>query len=224
MVHRIEGWQSHSSRTAMTEDRSESERLTSMHIARAAQHDRASTAWLVSRFTPLLLCQARYRIPPTLQRYCDADDVVADVWMAVLPALPALVPSRGSFARGLLSFASTVLIRRVRDLLEKHIVGKPPTQPLTAPGEEVDELAAGTRGVVSHVIAEERRGTMWAVLDHLSPEDREIMVLRGIEGLSHREVAARVGLTAGNIAVRYHRLLARLRALVPASVVDELEG
>src|SRR5436853_3642177 len=86
--------------------------LTSIHIRQAILNDRASVAWLVSRFTPLLLCQAQSRIAPALRAVCDADDAVSDVWMTVLGALPALEPSDGSFSRGLLKFASTVLIRR----------------------------------------------------------------------------------------------------------------
>src|SRR5262245_66236748 len=90
------------------------ERVTSLHIGQAIQNDRASTAWLVSRFTPLLMCQARHRIPPSLQKFCDADDVVADVWMVVLPQLRRLEPSSGWLSRGLVRFEWSVVRRRVR--------------------------------------------------------------------------------------------------------------
>ena len=85
------------------------EQLTSLHIQKAIGNDRESVAWLISRFTPLLLCQARQRIGPSLRRHCDPDDVVADVWMSVLPSLRDLTPSEGSLTRGLLSFASIAL-------------------------------------------------------------------------------------------------------------------
>jgi RNA polymerase sigma factor (sigma-70 family) len=155
----------------------------------------------------------------TLRRFCDPDDVVADVWMVVLATLPKLEPSDGSFSRGLLRFASVVLIRRLRDLLSKRVV--------ESEGREISDdarssLAANTRGVVSNVIAEEHRGHVWAALNELSPQDREIMVLRGIEGRSHKEVAARVRLTHENVSARYYRALKRLRDLVPASVFDDL--
>jgi RNA polymerase sigma factor (sigma-70 family) len=207
------------------EDRSEGERLTSLHISQATKQDRTSTAWLVARFTPLLLCQARYRMPPSLRRYCDPEDVVADVWMALLPALPQLAPSQGSFARGLLALASTILIRRVRDLLEKHVVNKPQPQASgsrTGAANPADDLAASQRGVVSHVIAEEQGGLLWTLLNELPLEDQQIMVLRGIEGLSHQAVADRTGLSAGNVAVRYHRLMTRLKERLPSSVLDDM--
>ena len=73
-------------------------------------------------------------------------------------------------------------------------------------------------------MAEERRGLVWASLDGLSETDREILVLRGIEGRSHTFVAARVGLTPENVAIRYHRAIKRLRDALPASIFDDLEG
>jgi RNA polymerase sigma-70 factor, ECF subfamily len=197
------------------------EHLTSLHIQKAIKNDRESVAWLVSRFTPLLLCQARQRIGPSLRRHCDPDDVVADVWMIVLTALRDLVPSDGSFTRGLLSFASTVLIRRVRDLLEKNVISKPATVMIEA-ADDAEASAARTRGIVTHLIAEEYRGRVWESLDQLSPEDREVIVLRGIEGRSHKEIATLVGVTATNAAVRYHRALKRLREEIPASIFDDL--
>lgn len=197
------------------------DRLTTIHVRQAIHSDRASVGWLVARFSPLLRCQARQRMAPSLRRFVDADDVVADVWMAVLSALPELQPAQGSASRGLVRFASTVLIRRLRDLLEKHVIGKPAITPLEDPAASA--LSADTRGVVSHVIAEESKSLVWSCLEELSEQDREILVLRGIEGRAHKDIAARVGLTAENVAVRYHRALKRLRALVPDSVFDDLE-
>jgi RNA polymerase sigma-70 factor, ECF subfamily len=194
------------------------ERNTSLHVRRAAENDRESVAWLVSRYTPLLLCQARHRLPPSLRRHCDPDDAVADVWMVVLAALPSLRPAHGSFSLGLLRFASTVMLRRVRDLLEKHVLRKN-----AADSDSSVDVPADTRGVVSHVVAEEAKGLVWEHLERLSPQDRELIVLRGIEGHTHRDIALRVGLTPENVMVRYHRALKRLRKLLPGSIFDDLE-
>jgi RNA polymerase sigma-70 factor, ECF subfamily len=200
---------------------SDGERLTSLHIRQAIQNDRASVAWLISRFTPLLMCQARHRMSPDLRKFCDADDVVADVWMAVLPKLAELAPAGDSYSVGLIRFASTVLIRRLRDLIEKYVLGKPEVAPIAS--DAANEPADRGRGVVSHVVAEERRGIVWETFEALTPDDRELIVLRGIEGRSHKEIAARTGLSPEHCAVRYHRTLKRLRALLPNSVLDDLE-
>ena len=202
-------------------NQSPSDHLTSIHIQQAIKNDRNSVAWLVSRFTPLLLCQAHHRLPPALRRFCDPDDAVADVWMAVLPKLPELNASEGSLTRGLLRFASTVLTRRIRDLLEKHLIDKPVVLPILSTDSSLADR--DTRGVITHVVAEEHRGRVWESLAGLAEQDREILVLRGIEGRTNAFVAARVGMTAGNVAVRYHRALQKLRDLIPASIFDELE-
>jgi RNA polymerase sigma factor (sigma-70 family) len=193
-----------------------------LHIRKAITSDRESVAWLVSRFTPLLLCQAHQRIAPALRRHCDPDDVVADTWMVVLGTLPDLSPADGSMTRGLLRFASTVLIRRLRDLLEKHVINKPPTFSLSTDSGGVD-LPADTRDVVNHVLADELKGAVWASLTGLAPQDREVLVLHGIEGRPHKEVAARTGLTPQNAAVRYHRALKGLREQMPSSIFADLD-
>jgi RNA polymerase sigma-70 factor, ECF subfamily len=194
--------------------------LTSIHVRKAIANDRESLAWLVSRFTPLLMCMARQRIPAPLRRFVDPDDAVADVWMTVLFALPELEASKGSLSRGLLSFASTVLSRRIRDLLEKHVIDKPPT--VSIPDRDAAILDPDARGVVTYVIAEERRGRVWEVLSLLSDTDRDILVLHGMEGHPNKLVAARLGLTPENVGVRYHRALKRLRELIPSSVFEDL--
>jgi RNA polymerase sigma factor (sigma-70 family) len=202
------------------------DQLTSIHVRRAAANDRASLAWLVSRFTPLLLCQAHQRLTPSLRSLYDADDVVADVWMTVLGALPRLVPSQGSMTVALLRYAGTVLIHRIRDLLEKHVINKPTTTRLASPDSSVGipaaAIAPDAREIVSLVISEERSGLVWSVLSELDPKDREILVLRGIEGRPHKEIGALLAISAENAMARYHRALQRLRARLPSSVFDEL--
>lgn len=203
--------------------RSDAERMTSQHVRRAIGNDRESVAWIVARVTPLLLCQARQRIPPSLRRHCDPEDLVAEVWMRVLPCLPRLEPAEGSVRLGLIRLAGTTLIRRIRDLLEKHVLGKPPVKGLPGPGGAGTEIPDATRGVVTHVVAEENKGQVWAGLSALSSRDREILVLRGIEGRSHGEISSLVGLTPEHCAVRYHRALKQLRGQIPSSVLDDLE-
>lgn len=201
--------------------------LTSIHVRNAIANDRASVAWLISRFTPLLLCQAHQRLTPSLRRLYDPEDVVADVWIGVLGALPRLAPCNGSVTVGLLRYASTVLIHRVRDLLEKHVIDKPKTTPIasseSSAGVHASGLAADARGVVSHVIAEERNGLVWSVLTELEPIDREVLVLRGIEGRPHKEIAALLSISPDGAMMRYHRALKRLRARLPSSVFEDLE-
>jgi RNA polymerase sigma factor (sigma-70 family) len=110
------------------------------------------------------------------------------------------------------------MLRRIRDLLEKHVLGKPVSASPPSP-----DLPASTRGVVTHVVAEEAKSLVWQSLERLSPQDREILVLHGIEGQSHKDVALRLNLSPESSKVRYHRALKRLRDLVPGSIFDDFE-
>ena len=56
----------------------------------------------------------------------------------------------------------------------------------------------------------------------LSPADREVVILRGIEQGNNRDVATVLQLEPNTVAVRYRRALAKLRAELPDSIWDEL--
>ena len=57
----------------------------------------------------------------------------------------------------------------------------------------------------------------------LPDEDREVLVMRGIEQSSNQTVAFALGILPNTVAVRYRRALQRLRKRVPGSLFDELE-
>jgi len=62
----------------------------------------------------------------------------------------------------------------------------------------------------SHLRSERSR-VLYAVLEELPERWREAFVLREIQGLSSGEVAARLGISASNVAVRVTRARARIR-------------
>ena len=58
--------------------------------------------------------------------------------------------------------------------------------------------------------AERRRALQRALLE-LTPEQREVFVLKHVEGLSYDEIAARVGTSVPSLKMRMHRAYDRLR-------------
>jgi RNA polymerase sigma-70 factor (ECF subfamily) len=58
-----------------------------------------------------------------------------------------------------------------------------------------------------------------ALLDDLPDAQRQVVVLRDIEGLPPSEVGALLGITDGNQRVLLHRARARLRELLAREVV-----
>lgn len=84
------------------------------------------------------------------------------------------------------------------------------------------EGRTGASGAVSQAIKAETKSAVWEALDRLSPTDREVVLLRGIEQSPLRAVAASVQSTPEAVRKRYHRALAQLRSFVPRSVFAEL--
>ena len=95
-----------------------------------------------------------------------------------------------------------VLVNLRRDQWRKAAVRKQHDDPTSPPEAQVDHAAA--------VIA---RATVWRALDMLPPRRRAVIVMRELEGLDVRAIAAQLGISA--ITVRWHlsagrRQLARL--------------
>ena len=80
---------------------------TSFHARRAAEGEIESLDWIVRRFSPLLLAQARFRMGESLRRYVSPEDVVQEVWAVGLDRLPGLKPRAGRLTPVFLKFLST---------------------------------------------------------------------------------------------------------------------
>ena len=82
------------------------------------------------------------------------------------------------------------------------------------PLEPTDEAFAGTdRPDGTFERGERRRALERALLD-LTPEQREVFVLKHIEGLAYEEIAGLTGATVASLKMRMHRAYDRLRDLM----------
>ena len=203
---------------------------TTLHVGRARAGEVTSVAWLVERFSPLLLANASYRMGRVLREIQDPEDVVNDVWLRVLPKLPQLSPRDGRFTPVFAKYLSRTLVHRINELLEKLIKGKPRTlrgrDSEATEGEAtldpVAELAAETRGVVTRLIEQEKHEACADALEELAADDRDLIVLRGVEGRPYKEVAVLLGRDSKVLAVCYQRAIEKLRKKLPGSVFDDL--
>lgn len=198
---------------------------TSLHIHRARRGDAQSLGWVVARFSPLLLAQASYRLSRGLRGYYEPDDLVADVWVVALPRLGAADGPAADGTNALLRFLATTLIYRVNNLMRKHVRSDRPMRQGDVAQSGTDILArlpAETAGVVTEVIAHERRGDVLTALSALDPLDREIVIMRGIEQTSNETVAELLDLKPNTVSHRYRRALEKLRSRLPDSVFAEI--
>jgi RNA polymerase sigma-70 factor, ECF subfamily len=74
-------------------------------------------------------------------------------------------------------------------------------------------LASGT-SPSRRLIRDELRAHVQDALARLDPRDREVLVLRYLEGLTTDEIAAVLGIRAGAVKMRHLRALERLRGLL----------
>jgi len=128
-----------------------------------------------------------------------ADDVVSDTMMAAFEHLARFDPARGSFAGWLFTIARRRVaddqrrFGRLRRAFSRH-----------GPEPNVDE------DILSGVIRSEDAARLRAALRRIPRNDREVLLLRYVAGLSGPEIAAVLNISAGAVRVRLHRALRRL--------------
>jgi RNA polymerase sigma factor (sigma-70 family) len=195
--------------------------LTSLHVRGAIAGAAGSVEWIVARFTPLLRAQAAHRLDGPLRRVVDPEDLVQDVWTRALPRLPDLEPRDGRFTPVLVRFLATTLLNRVNNLLQRQLRADGRNTPAGA-DPLPSTLSAEATQALNGVLRAERTDAVHAAIEALEPEDRVIVILRGIEQHPLSEVAVILSLVPNTVSVRYRRALEKLRRALPGSIFDEL--
>lgn len=76
---------------------------------------------------------------------------------------------------------------------------------------EAAEAVAATDRTEGHAESNERRRALQLALLELTPDQREVFVLKHIEGLSYGEIAERLRTSVPSLKMRMHRAYDRLR-------------
>ncbi|WP_347352872.1 sigma-70 family RNA polymerase sigma factor [Intrasporangium sp.] len=179
-------------------------------LAVRAGHDGRAAELLLGGVRDLALRYARVR----LGRFGAEDiaqDVAQEVCMAVLTALP------GYEHRGLPfeAFVYRIAARKLADAQRSVLRG--PTLLAEVP-DAVDDRPSPEALAVTR--AEARLAI--DLMDRLSAQQREILVLRVAVGLSTQETADALGMTAGAVRVAQHRALTKLRELMAGRRAGEV--
>lgn len=199
---------------------------TTQHVHGAVRGDERSLAWLVDRFSPLLRAQAEYRLGRAMADRVSPDDVVQEAWISVLPKLASLVPKEGRLTPVLLAYLGKTVCGRAVNLLRSHLIRSSRERPLEPTSDSsiapIDPVADLVRSSSGRAARSELAQCLTLALNSLSPQDREVLVIRLIEGRTNSEAAQELGSSPNTVAQRYHRALQYLRSLLPASLMDEL--
>ena len=185
----------------------------------AGKGDEPARQRLLERHRSRLLRMVAVRMDRRVAARLDPSDVVQEALADAVRELPDYLQRRPmAFYPWLRQFAWERLLLLQRHHIEarRRSVDRERSQPLALPDESAlalaDCLFAEGTSPSGRLMGEELRQWVRDALDQMSPRDREVLVLRYLEMLSNKEIAAVLGITEGAVKVRHLRALERLRS------------
>ena len=182
-------------------------------LRRLRAGDEQSFVALVERYNGSMLRLAGSFVPSR----AVAEEVVQDTWLAVLRGLPAF-QGRAS----LRTWMFTILVNRARTTGSRE----QRTIPVADAGPVVDASRFGPDGAWSappehwieeaedRIEAEKLGGLLKAAIDGLPGRQREVVLLRDVEGMSSAEVCDVLSISEANQRVLLHRGRGKLRQVL----------
>ena len=141
----------------------------------------------------------------------DAEEVLLDVFMKAWKYAASYSEKRGSVQAWLLIMARNSAIDRIR-------AKKAQPATLSFEPEAFPEPVSADATPEEASVIEERRRRVQQVLNELPPEQREVVVLSFFGGLTHAELAERLGEPLGTVKSRVRMGLHKLRGLLQEPV------
>lgn len=145
----------------------------------------------------------------------DAEDLTQDVFLKVYKNLPGFDPEKGAFTTWLTTLTRNMLVdhfRRTRldratDSLDENLHDED--------GPTMAERLADTRpNQMEQVARQEMRARIQHALKQLSPELREAVILRDLQDMDYREIAAVLRVPEGTVKSRISRGRAELARML----------
>lgn len=139
----------------------------------------------------------------------DAEEITLDVYTQVWRKAPEYSPDRGSPSSWLTMMARSRALDRVRSRTARG-------QHESALDPAFDAVAGGQSAEESAILTESRQ-RIRAAMSLLSAEQREAIELSFFSGLTHTELAERLGQPLGTVKTRIRLGMMRLRTALGAS-------
>src|SRR5579872_2968563 len=142
-------------------------------LAEAAKADSNAFAELYERYYPRVYRYVYHR----LGNPADAEDVTALIFMKTLEALPSYRRQRNGFAPWIFRISSNAVVDYYRRQRKQAPLGS--LEPRGVSGDPLDD-----------VLGAEQRRELQRLVEHLSPEQRDVVLLRYAADLTFSEIAA----------------------------------
>jgi RNA polymerase sigma-70 factor (ECF subfamily) len=178
-------------------------------LAQARQGDTQTLGALLDSFRPYVrvLVHALHR--GRLQSRLDDSDLVQD---ALLEAQRHFERFQGETVAEFAAWLRPVVLRSAGHVLRKHLAAaRRDAGREQAGGHHLDQAADQGSSPSEHAIREERAARMAGQLAQLPEDMQQVLIGRHVDGLSHAELAERLGRSEGAVRVLYTRALRRLR-------------
>jgi RNA polymerase sigma-70 factor (ECF subfamily) len=166
-------------------------------IAEAAKTDPQAFGELYERYYARVYRYTYHR----LGNVAEAEDVTAQVFMKVLEALPSYQSTRSTFAPWLFRIARNAVIDHYR------------RQRKQSPLDELEQRS-GDHDPVHEALSAERCRELDALIRDLSPEQRDVVLLRYAADLSFPEIAALLKKSEPAVRMLLHRGLRKLKTVI----------
>jgi RNA polymerase sigma-70 factor (ECF subfamily) len=155
----------------------------------------------------------------------DAEDLTQEVFLKMYRNLASFDPARGGFTTWLTTLTRNLLVdnyRRSRLERASDSLDEPAGDGQWGDGggaTKAERLADDGRTQEQHVAGLELRAQIQAALQQVSPELREAVILRDLEDMDYKEIAAVLGVPQGTVKSRISRGRAEL-----ARLLQRIEG
>jgi RNA polymerase sigma-70 factor (ECF subfamily) len=181
-------------------------------VARLRNGDEDAFVTLVGRYQQPMLRLARTFVPSQ----AVAEEAVQDTWMGLVRGLDGF-EGRSSFKTWLFR----ILVNRARSAGTREHPAAPTEALHTVDPARFNDEGQWADPVDRWIEESEQRldAAAWApvlksALEDLPPRQRQIVLLRDVEGMTHDEACTVLGISAGNQRVLLHRGRSQLRGIL----------
>jgi RNA polymerase sigma-70 factor (ECF subfamily) len=178
-------------------------------LRRARQGSADALGVLLESCAPRLLALIRLRLGPRLRAELESRDVLQ---ATLVKALVHFEGFAGSDGRSLGAWLARIAENEIRDLATSHGRKRRDAARRTSLDEESAALrvAADVRSATSRIALDEGLVRLERALERLSPDQREVIVLRCLHELELREIGERMGRSPDACRMLYARAMTAL--------------